>query len=230
MARVLPQAWGIYLSEDRGRNESSNNMNIPASAGRLIRRGKSICRRRSLMENRQTQPAFLGFWPSWAHHIGDLVFGANDGIVTTFAVVSGVTGAALSPRIIIILGIANLLADGIAMGAGNYLGMRSEQEYQQRINGTSSEGWLHAIGHGVAIFLAFVLAGSVPLLPFLLMPRSEAFLLSCLATGATLFAVGSLRTFVTRGRWFVSGIEMLLVGSAAAASAYAVGRFLRELI
>ena len=182
------------------------------------------------MRESQTQPGYLGFWPSWAHHIGDLVFGANDGIVTTFAVVSGVTGAALSPRVIVILGIANLLADGIAMGAGNYLGMRSDQEYQMNASGAVREGPLHAIGHGAAIFLAFVLAGSVPLLPFVLLPTTDVFLLSCLGTGTALFVVGSLRTFVTRARWFVSGLEMLLIGSLAATAAYGVGYFLQEVI
>ncbi len=41
------------------------------------------------MQTPQTSTASLGFWPSWAHHIGDLFFGVNDGIITTFAVVSG---------------------------------------------------------------------------------------------------------------------------------------------
>lgn len=144
--------------------------------------------------------------------------------------VSGVTGAALSPRVIIILGLANLLADGIAMGAGNYLGMRSEQEYQKSLTGTVREGRVHAVGHGTAIFLAFFLAGSVPLLPFILMPTANVFLISCVATGITLFVVGSLRTLVTRARWFVSGLEMLLIGSLAAAAAYGVGHFLQDMV
>ena len=182
------------------------------------------------MDKSPTASGCLGFWPSWAHHIGDLVFGANDGIVTTFAVVSGVTGAQLSARVLIILGLANLLADGIAMGAGNYLGMRSEQEYQQNATGAVHEGRLHAVGHGAAIFLAFVVAGSVPLLPFVLLPSGDGFLLSCLGAGLALFAVGSLRTFVTRARWFVSGLEMFLIGALAAAAAYGVGFFLRQLI
>ncbi|MFQ5723570.1 MAG: VIT1/CCC1 transporter family protein, partial [Terriglobia bacterium] len=108
------------------------------------------------MDKQRLIPGYLGFWPSWAHHIGDLVFGANDGVVTTFAVVSGVTGAALSARVAIILGVANLLADGFAMGAGSYLGARSEQELQ-RSRGLASEGTSHALGHGAAIYLAFVL-------------------------------------------------------------------------
>ena len=172
----------------------------------------------------------LGFWPSWAHHIGDLVFGANDGIVTTFAVVSGVSGAALNNRVALILGVANLLADGFAMGAGNYLGMRSEQDYQQSVTGRVSEGRLHAAGHGAAIILAFVFAGSVPLFPLVVWPGAQTFVISCAATGIALFAVGSLRTVVTRAHWFISGLEMLLIGSAAAIVSYFVGFFLRQLV
>lgn len=182
------------------------------------------------MVKHELGPGYLGFWPSWAHHIGDLVFGANDGIVTTFAVVSGVTGAALNPRVAVILGLANLLADGFAMGAGNYLGTRSEQDYQRSVSGAVSEGELHAVGHAAAIFLAFVAAGSVPLLPFMLVESDHIFRASCVATGVALFAVGSLRTLVTRARWFVSGLEMLLIGALAAASAYAVGYLLRQLV
>lgn len=181
------------------------------------------------MGKHELGPGYLGFWPSWAHHIGDVVFGANDGIVTTFAVVSGVTGAELSPRVAIILGIANLLADGFAMGAGSYLGARSEQQLQGS-QGAVREGQAHALGHAAAIFLAFNAAGVVPLLPFLLLPQNHVFGASCLATGLVLFTVGSLRTLVTRARWFVSGLEMLVVGSLAAAVAYLVGSLLRQLI
>jgi hypothetical protein len=50
------------------------------------------------------------------HYIRDIVYGANDGIITTFAVVAGATGGALSVRAVIVIGIANLLADGVSMG------------------------------------------------------------------------------------------------------------------
>ena len=62
-------------------------------------------------------------------YIGDLVYGANDGIVTTFAIVAAAAGAVLSPGVVIILGIANLLADGFSMGASNFLSLRSEREF-----------------------------------------------------------------------------------------------------
>src|SRR5512134_3346671 len=56
-----------------------------------------------------------------SQYIGDLVYGGLDGIITTFAVVSGVAGAQLGTPIILILGLANLFADGFSMGTGAYL-------------------------------------------------------------------------------------------------------------
>ena len=64
-------------------------------------------------------------------HIKSLVYGGLDGIITTFAVVSGVTGASLAMRVVIILGFANLLADGISMAVGDYLSTKSENEYME---------------------------------------------------------------------------------------------------
>jgi len=65
-------------------------------------------------------------------YVGDFVYGAIDGSVTTFAVVSGVAGAALSFNIVIILGLANLFADGFSMAVGNYLSSKSDKEFIQR--------------------------------------------------------------------------------------------------
>jgi VIT1/CCC1 family predicted Fe2+/Mn2+ transporter len=65
-------------------------------------------------------------------YIGDMVYGGLDGIITTFAVVSGVAGAELGTGIVLILGLANLLADGFSMATGAYLSSKSEQEYYDR--------------------------------------------------------------------------------------------------
>lgn len=69
-----------------------------------------------------------------AHHnyLRDFVYGAIDGTVTTFAVVSGVAGAGLSTGIIIILGLANLVGDGFSMAASNYLGTKSEEQLRTK--------------------------------------------------------------------------------------------------
>lgn len=66
-------------------------------------------------------------------YIKSMVYGGLDGIITTFAVVSGVAGASLSLKIVIILGFSNLLADGFSMAVGDYLSSKSEKEYQEGI-------------------------------------------------------------------------------------------------
>jgi VIT1/CCC1 family predicted Fe2+/Mn2+ transporter len=65
-------------------------------------------------------------------YIGDMVYGGLDGIVTTFAVVSGVAGAGLGAGVVLILGLANLFADGLSMATGAFLSSKSETEYYER--------------------------------------------------------------------------------------------------
>jgi vacuolar iron transporter family protein len=69
----------------------------------------------------------------------DFVYGATDGAVTTFAVVAGVVGASLSPSIVLILGFANLLADGFSMAIGNYLATKARRENIERAR--KQEDW-----------------------------------------------------------------------------------------
>lgn len=64
-------------------------------------------------------------------YLKDLIYGGIDGVVTTFAVVSGVAGAGLSEGIIIILGLANLIADGFSMAISNFLGTRAEEQHRE---------------------------------------------------------------------------------------------------
>lgn len=66
------------------------------------------------------------------NYLRDWVYGGIDGAVTTFAIVAGVVGAALSANIVIILGLANLMADGVSMAAGNYSATKTEHDEIER--------------------------------------------------------------------------------------------------
>ena len=67
------------------------------------------------------------------NYLRDWIYGGIDGSVTTFAVVTGVVGAQLSPVVIVIMGFANLLADGFSMAASNFLGTKSEHDDMMRL-------------------------------------------------------------------------------------------------
>jgi VIT1/CCC1 family predicted Fe2+/Mn2+ transporter len=163
------------------------------------------------------------------HYIRDIVYAANDGIVTTFAVVAGVRGAGLSTFTVLALGLANLVADGLSMGVGNYLGIKSERAAELGGEYVEWDETLHAAKHGTVTWGAFIAAGFVPLLPFLFAVRPEtAFRVSLVLTLAVQFTVGALRTLITKRSAWRSGLEMLFVGALAGGAAFVTGRIIER--
>jgi vacuolar iron transporter family protein len=162
------------------------------------------------------------------HDLGDLIYGANDGIVTTFAVVAGVAGAGLSPVVVLILGLSNLLADGFSMGASNYLATRARSAAELETAGSVSEPY--PFRHGLVTFLAFVAAGSVPLVAYLLpVFEHQRLMVTATLAAVSLFTVGATRARVAQGVWWKTGLEMLVIGGAAGAMAYFVGAWVGRL-
>jgi vacuolar iron transporter family protein len=162
-----------------------------------------------------------------ATYLGDSVFAASDGIVTTFAVVSGVSGAALSPSIVLILGFANLLADGLSMAAGNYMNIRSQMEYEK------SQGKRAVVSsplsHGIVTYIAFIIAGLLPMIPYLF-SFEQNFEYSIIIVAVSLFVVGAVRSVITTKHWFWGGCQLMLLGGAAAAFAYFTGYLIEHYV
>lgn len=223
-----------------------------------------------------------------SQYLGEMVYGGLDGIITTFAVVTGVAGAQLGTSIILILGLANLLADGFSMATGAYLSTKSEQEYYRkewqreawevehfpdgermelmdvyRSRGYSEDDasqlveiqsreptrWVNSMMldelgmmkdetnpliNGLVTFGAFIIAGAVPLLIYLLgllvsIPEVSTFPASLVMSALALFGLGAAKVTVTKLNPLRSGLEMLIVGGLAAAVAYAVGALLKGI-
>src|ERR1044072_1857515 len=82
------------------------------------------------------------------HYIRDLTYGANDGIITTFAVVAGVAGGALSHSAVLVVGAANLAADGLSMAVGNVLSIRAHESAREAESLPEEEA--HPWKHGLA--------------------------------------------------------------------------------
>lgn len=154
-------------------------------------------------------------------YLADAILSASDGVVTTFAVVAGSAGASLDNRVVLILGFANLFADGFSMSSGNYLGAKSEAEYEKGRGQTDlKEG--NPILHGVVSFIAFNIAGIIPLLPFLF-PIEPKYGFSTALVGITLFTVGAIKSIYTKTNPIKGGSETLMVGGLAAFIAFFAG-------
>ncbi len=84
------------------------------------------------MQNEAQRHGQIGWLEKYQNYLGEFVYGGIDGSVTTFAVVAGAVGAGLDSAIIIILGFANLLADGFSMSIGAYLSAKSERQNYEK--------------------------------------------------------------------------------------------------
>lgn len=156
-------------------------------------------------------------------YLPELIYGSNDGIITTFAIVAGVVGAQLSNAVILILGLASLFADGMSMAASDYLSERSRPEDPSpRLAATKRAG---------ATFAGFVLLGALPLAAYVLpLPDGVRFPVAGGITLVVLFLVGAGRALAAeRIQWLRGGLEMLVVGAVAAAVAFGVGLLISDL-
>lgn len=161
-------------------------------------------------------------------YLGEFVYGAMDGTVTTFAVVAGSIGAALSPTIVLILGFANLFADGFSMAASNYLSTQST-------NDLNKNKAIDPLKTSLATFISFVVVGFIPLFSFVLAKfneglNSNSFLTSTVLTGFSFFLIGLIKGKISGRGPIRSAVETLLVGMLAAGIAYGVGVFLKNIV
>ncbi len=160
--------------------------------------------------------------------IRDIVLSANDGVVTTFAVVAGSIGASLSPMVIVILGLANLFADGISISTSAYLGVKSEIEYEQRAGQKVKMGNKPLI-NAIASFLSFGIAGFIPLISYLF-KSSNAFNISIVFVAISLFIIGLFRGFVSNKHVIRTAFENLIIGGISAVVAYTVGELAKRYL
>jgi vacuolar iron transporter family protein len=175
-------------------------------------------------------------------YLGEFVYGAIDGTVTTFAVVAAAAGAGLSSTVVIILGIANLIGDGFSMGASAYLAAKSELDLKKRQHNDAGkkEEFTHEetpMRDGVITFVAFCVVGFIPLASYVLdaifgfkTGSHELFMWSLVLTGLTFMTVGWLKAQVTKTDHFRAAAETLLLGAVAAGLAYLLGDLLASAL
>lgn len=158
----------------------------------------------------------------------DAVFSADDGIITTFAIVAGSVAAGFSSSVVLILGFANVLADGFSMASGIYIGVKSEKEFE-KAKGVTHWKTDSPIKHAALAFVSFAFGGVWPLVPYLFIPR-PSFYLSIGIVAALMFLIGVVKSRYTQKNWFKSGMEVLVIGLIAATIAYLAGFMMDKFV
>jgi len=209
------------------------------------------------------------------------VFGVNDGLVSNAGLILGVAGASADAGIILLSGVAGLLAGAFSMAAGEYVSVRSQREmYEYQIGLERDEldaypdeeakelaliyearglAWNEAkrladsmiadpergldtlareelglnpdelgspFGAAAFSFLSFAAGALIPLVPFLFGRGPSTLVVSIGFTGLSLFCVGSTLSLFTGRSALRGGVRMLLIGAAAGALTFAIGRLL----
>jgi vacuolar iron transporter family protein len=221
--------------------------------------------------------------------IREIVFGAQDGVVSTLAVVATVAGATSDQMAILIAGLASAIAGIFSMSVGEYLGSKSqveifgswidEERHEVETRPLESEAELaylfieegmpehdareaagiigrhpdsllatmvskelglihdeHAETSGSplrgSLFMggSFALGGVVPIVPFLFGADLIALAWSTAAAGATLFALGAVKSRWTKRSWFWSGMEILSLAAIAGVAGYLIGGVLPGML
>lgn len=210
--------------------------------------------------------------------VREVVFGANDGLVSNVALVAGLAGGTSDPDIIFLGGMAGLVAGAISMSLGAYVSTKSEREFREseearerwevdhmreqelaetrhifRLKGITGplldevvaavsrdhEAWVELmmteeLGFpdqaprptlaAIIMGIAFAVAASFPVVPYLFTDGVTAISLSFSSTAVALFAVGGWRARLSQGRVWHKGAEMVILAAAAVAAAFGIGQ------
>jgi VIT1/CCC1 family predicted Fe2+/Mn2+ transporter len=163
-------------------------------------------------------------------YISEYIYGSVDGTVTTFAIVAASVGAGLPSGVVLVLGVANVIADGFSMGSSSFLAAQSD------------DGKKHLqkppIKVGAATFAAFVMVGLMPLIAYMydvaignaLAVNPNLFYISVVLTLLTFTAIGFVKARAEKSNVLISVSQTVGLGATAAALAYFAGDWLANLI
>ena len=166
-------------------------------------------------------------------YLPEFVYGATDGVVTTFAVVAGVLGASLSSAIILILGFANLFADGFSMATSDYLSTKARNDLRKRIKFPNT----NPLKSAFMTFFAFFVIGFIPLLSFVIATITKnpylverQFLHSIMLTFFSLCIIGWWKGKISKKSEIKSMIQTVSIGGIAALIAFFIGYLIKRLL
>jgi len=170
-------------------------------------------------------------------NLREFVYGGMDGAVTTFAVVTGAAGANLGINVILILGYANVLADGFSMAVGSYLSEKSDQDLSVSKGNSEKDDHDSPLAASIATFVSFILVGFVPLSMYTIdyvfsldLDTSLLLQISVVLTLVAFIAIGYLRGKITKISRRRAVLESFGLGAAAAIISYGVGNLLERVI
>ena len=152
-------------------------------------------------------------------YIRNFIFGAEDSLVSTVGLLSGIASAGISRADIIVSGVVLIFVEAFSMSVGSFLSERATEESESNFNQATSKSGVAA----VIMFISYLVCGLVPLFPYLFNANEQAFWHSNLASLIALFVLGLVSAKILKTNLWKNAIRMLVIGGVAIGLGAVVG-------
>ncbi len=157
-----------------------------------------------------------------------MIFGLEDGLVSTLGVVTGVVSGTEDRKVVVLSGFILILVEALSMAAGTFLSNQAERDQEKLKH--KRDNHISPIFGAAVMGVAYMMAGAVPLAPYLFFPLSIGLYYSVGLTVITLFAAGWFKGVATKTPPLRCATQMVVVSLSAALLGYLVGVWGSQLI
>lgn len=156
-----------------------------------------------------------------AIYVRNFLFGVEDSLVSTVGFLAGLTSAELTRSTVLISGIVLIFVEAFSMGAGSFLAEESAQEYESHKDKFSMQTVIGA----VIMFLSYLLAGLIPLAPYIVLSTTPAFVTSITLALICLFTLGAVSAYHFKHKDYIRhAVRMFAIGGLAALAGIIIGK------
>ncbi len=164
--------------------------------------------------------------------IREIVFGLEDGLVSTVGAVTGIAAGSGSTYVVVLSGLVLIIVEALSMGAGSYLSEKSNREamYARYANDSHMKKHLPElfpetdIKAGFVMWASYMIGGIIPLAPYFFFSINNSYAPSIIGTAFALFGVGVWKARHTKRDWIKSALEMVVVSLGAVVLGFVIGR------
>jgi len=154
----------------------------------------------------------------------EIVFGLEDGLVSTLGAITGIATATGDPRIVVISGLVIVAVESLSMAAGTYLSNKSEIEAKKPWFPFIRKNYHQPLRDSVFMGVSYIIGGSVPVSIYLFLPVAAAIWVAVIITAISLFLVGTVKGKVVGSHPAKSGLEMMTISLTAALLGFVIGK------
>jgi len=156
-------------------------------------------------------------------YLRNIIFGVSDSLVSTVGLLSGIDASGTGKQAIILTGIVYAFVEAFSMAVGSFFSEETSEEYAAK----GAVGGGNAILGGAIMFISFVVASFIPIVPYLLLSTAAALWTSIGFSILALFIVGLVSAKITGVRVMARALNMALLGGAAIVIGVVVGKFIK---